>query len=282
MIPADTRVSDTASLILLWAENAVHTSAYSRSYTELLNLDFGRDLFTRCNAVWPHYGEVIKNRKHCIRNAALRSVQQDGATQVAVFGSGMDALSLDVAASASNVTVYEIDTLQMSLKRKIIRMVSDGLADSIKCITADLQNASRVVAEMRKAGWDRSLPSVLVFEGISYFLPEEDLWNLISKFRRPDRGNAVLLEYLLHRHLIAPDRACVPERIFETIQRCSQDHIRGITRYGIDDVQRQLAKLNGRVTKKHTMKDMEVGRTGRNKYFKTDESGWIEICCIDV
>jgi len=279
-------MSSISSLILLWARPPVHTSPAARAYLKRLDLSGGEELLSRCDRIWPQYGEVIKNRKSQILRLVLNEAGGRRKPQVVVFGSGMDALSLEVASEIDGVTVYEVDRDGMDAKQRLIaRCAGRGVSSRIRCITADLVDADSVMAALRGNGWQASVPSILVFEGVSYWIPQSSLFGLISRFGTSDRSNTLVLEYLVHGDCIADGRARIPEMVFEEVRKeirsetvqSRRGQAPGPARYDAARIQGLLGGAAA-VTDRFTLRDMERGRIGRNVYFGTDESGWIEVC----
>ena len=267
---------DTAALVLLLSQNAVHTSPYSRKYLAALNLDSGRRMLSVCNKIWPHYDEVIQNRKKMLLDLTLRIIASKKASQVIIFSSGLDALSLEITSREKDAAIYEADISHMEYKKSLFEKIDSGLCKKIRLVTADIGKPEDAVAKMVKAGLDMQRPSVLVFEGISYYLPPKSLFGLISQFRTGRRKNHLLLEYLLPRKYIAGDVAYIPRKIYSVINDSLPERIR-FSRYDSGIIRSRLG-AEARMLKSYTLKEMEKNRTGRNEYFKTGNSGWIEIC----
>ncbi len=270
-------LSDTSALVLLLTDGAVHTSKHSKKYLGMLNLDSGRALYSECDRIWPHYGEVIKNRKRCIMDLVLHHVIGERITQLAVLGSGMDALSLETVSRARNVDAYDVDYSHMGLKERLIRKAYGP--SPIRCVLSDLNDSKKVLDCMRKNGWGSSRPSVLVLEGISYYLSRKKLWDLVAAFKTADRRNVLILEYMVPQEGIAKKRQQISEQVFGAIQKKSGNpKTHHTVRYDADDVRMHVKKIGGCVIRRYRMKDMEKSRTGHNVHFKTYKSGWIEIC----
>ena len=266
-------LSDTSALVLLWAQGEIHTCGNSRAFLESLDLGPGMELLEKCNGVWPHYGQVILNRKKCILDLARHAVCSDKITQVVIFGAGMDALSVELASSGpEGLRVFDVDYAGMQEKGRLIRAVDPALAGRIICINADLKEPEKAYGLLQKHGWDGSRPSALVLEGISYYLGEVDLADLIGMFRTG--RNRVLLEYLLHDRCISKERAGIPTGVFGAISGP-----RGIrpVRYDAAGVRRALGPA-GNAVRVHDLRDMERSRLGRNVHFKGKRSGWIQVC----
>ena len=270
-------LSDTSALVLLLADGAVHTSRHSKKYLGMLNLDSGKTLYSECGRIWPHYGEVIKNRKRCIMDLVLHHVTEERITQLAVLGSGMDALSLETVSRAKDVDAYDVDYSHMELKERLIRKAYG--TSPIRCVLSDLNDAKKVLDGMRKNGWDNSRLSVLVLEGISYYLSRKKLWDLVAAFKTADRRNVLILEYMVPQEGIARKRQQIPEQVFGAIQKKSDDpKTHHTVRYDADDIRIRIEKIGGCLILRYRMKNMEKNRTGHNVHFKTYKSGWIEVC----
>lgn len=270
-------LSDSSSLVLLWAEGSIHKSPRARRYLKLLDLKAGMDLHARCDRVWPHYTEVIKNRKQCILELVMHDALT-GIKQVVIFGSGMDALSLEIASAVEDEIVYEVDESGMDLKRELINQANADPDGAVRLVTADLCDVKSVVNRMRKAGWNSNEPSILIFEGVSYFLPERSLWDLIAAFSTEGGRNRLVLEYLLGENQISAGRAAISGRVFDIIlESAGILDAPPVTRYDENGIRRRLGVLGGRIIHRYGMREMEKERTGENAYFGEDGSWWIEI-----
>ncbi len=272
-------ISSTSALALLWTDGKIHRGASARKYLEKLRLNSGKELLSKCNRVWPHYGEVIKNRKSCILELAGEIVR-GGVGQIVTLGAGMDPLSLEVCEMSQKARVFEVDFENMGVKSGMIKKISPSLGRRICCITADISRPNTVMRKLVEDGWAKNRRTLVILEGISYYLAEERLWDMIRKFSTLDQRNRVILEYLLPSSDVQKNRAGIPNRIFHIIAR--DFDLAGIVRYSISDIRARVRRMGGEVTGHHTMREMEKNRTCENRYFKTKKSGWIEICRLSV
>ena len=265
-------LSDTSALALLMAGGAVHTSGSARAYLESLDLSPGRGLYERCNEIWEHYGEVIKNRKSCILEMSKRALGQ-GLGQIVILGAGFDALSLELLQHAGGIMAYEADAANMRIKERMVRKASPHLCGRMRWVDADLGDAAGLVRSLKASGWKERMPSLIVIEGVSYYLAEDEMRGLVAAFKNK-ASNRLILEYLLPHECIDPDRADIPARIFGAIQ--SRYGV-PLSRYDLQGIKR-LAGPDGRVDRVLDMREMEAERTGGNAHFKGSASGWIQIC----
>lgn len=274
------KLSPTSSSVLLWMDGRIYESDFSQKFLDRVNLDSGRELMSKCDQVWPHYGMVIRNRKHCILNLTKHILKDSTIRQMVILGAGVDPLSIEMCSYFKELKVFELDYDCMDLKTSIIQSIDPGLADSISCITVDISKPDKVIEQLTAHGW-RNEPSLVIAEGISYYLPSEEFWNLIGRFKTNTHDNKIILEYLLPDVDIAEDRATIPNRIFEIIF----DHLKtetNVTKYNIGKINGHLQRLDGVLSNRYKMMDMEKNRTGQNRHFPSENSGWIEICCFSI
>ena len=269
------KLSDTSAFVTLLAGREVHTSPHTLRYLDMMDLSPGEDLIRKCLRIWPHLDQLVKNRKRCILDETLECLS-GGIGQVVILGSGIDTLSLEVASRTEGVTVYELDTDNMDAKRRLLDEAAPDVAGRIRCVTADLGRPSEAVDRAAKAGWRADLPSVLVLEGVSYYLGERTFWDIIRQFGAGSE-NQVILEYLVPSGSIEPGRAHIPDAVFDTIGEYLSDRL-DIYRLDHNVVRKRAAELGGRVVRRHTMHTMEIHRTGATRHFPTERSGWIEVC----
>ena len=209
-------------------------------------------------------------------------IQGGSIKQVVVLGAGLDPISLEV--QSGDTHIFEIDYAGMDLKQSLLYKIDPVLCDLIRCITADLSAPDTVLQRLEDAGWKKNERTLLILEGISYYLSPEKLWSLVGAFKSSQKNNAVLLEYLYKREAIAPERAAIPDDIFDAIlSECATTTTTACTaipfpRYLADDIAHYTKQIGGHVHKCHNMMSIEMDRTHKNTYFKTKESGWIGVC----
>jgi len=162
----------------------------------MLDLGLGEGIMRECDRFWPHYSEVIRNRKSCVLDLALDCIENDGTRQVVVLGAGMDALSIELC-SWLDCVVFDVDSAGMGRKEQLVGALAQDLRGALRCVTADASRRASVTSGLAGAGWSRDEPSLLVVEGLSYYLTAGDLWGLASGFSTAHRDNRMILEYLL-------------------------------------------------------------------------------------
>ena len=269
-------LASTSALVLLWEESEIHTSELSQHYKKLIDLNSGRKLITKCNQVWAHYDQVIKNRKNCILNIVNNVLSNIEMQQVVLLGAGLDSLSLEICSRFNSIKIFEVDNAHMEVKKHIVHEIDPSLSNHIKFITFDLSFPKELLNNMKNCGFQKNKPTLIVAEGFSYYMKEKKFWNIIRKFQTPKKQNNLILEYLVPREMIKENRAAIPDKIFKIIG--SEFGLENITHYIKTEIQSKIFNLNGNIIANYNMKQMEKERTDENQYFKNDKSGWIELC----
>lgn len=271
------RLSSTSAFVSLLAGDTIHTSTYSNRYRAMLDLSAGMHLLDECRIFHPYLAEIVKNRKWFILNEAIRGIRQ-GALQVVILGSGLDTLSLELAWLKDSVMIYEVDVAQMELKEKIIQYAAPNAADHIRCVTADLAQTDETVRRIKGAGWAEDKTSVVVLEGISYYLKPGQMWEGIRRIDRC-RENVNILEYITPAECIQQDRSGIPDQVFDIIQKSIPESMQ-VERFSYDMILKQAQMAGYDVVSRSTMQEIEKSRTGTNRYYPTISSGWVEMVLL--
>lgn len=275
--PAD--LEPTAALVMLWARDLYRTGSAERFYS-CLDLAAGEQMRRECEAVCPWYAEVILNRKWFIREIAVRFVADACAPcHVVVPAAGKSPLALELldACGEGIASVIEVDIEGMEEKQYLYERAAPAHAAKIRCVSADLADLPGTAAAIAGAGYDPDLPTVVILEGVSYYIPPAVLSGIFSLFASPDRKNLAIVEYLLPCRLVAEKRRNIPREIWRIINRdCNPG---GTVTYSPEEIEQALARAGCDSVVQHSMYEIELARTGANRYFPAVVDGWIAITC---
>lgn len=267
------KLSSTSALVLLWARQECYQSKRARDYLSQLDLEDGKILYERCKEICTYYDEVIKNRKFGVNNLVKKYfTEKIGSRQLVIAGAGFDALGIEVMELYPHVKVFELDKENMNIKSRLATKLDNESKRNIMFIEVNLLNISDVYRSLTAHGWDPIRPTLLIIEGISYYLPTESIQKLVQVIN----PNWTIFEFLKQDEEIATDRVNIHKKVFGLISSlCELSHI-GQYNYS------QLEKLfnNISILAKYSMKRLEEMRTGSNRFFPTEDSGWIEVCLL--
>ncbi len=265
----------TAALVMRWAL-PLYRAGIAGRFVASLDLAGGRELHERCSAVCDWYGEVILNRKHCIGSLIrLQIAGTEDDVRVVILAAGRSPLGLELAAdgSLSISSIVEVDIVGMEEKAALYAEIDPISCRRIRCLTADITARDlREVLGPEVSG----APSIVLLEGISYYLSERELARILLAFRSEDRSNRFVLEYLLPCDAVRPERRAIPREIFRIIGESAG--LAAIRAYAPDEVDRIVAASGGAVDVHYRMNRMERRRTGETRYFPGEADGWISCC----
>jgi len=269
------KLSSTSALVLLWAGKECYKTKKSREFLNQLDLEDGMSLYKQCEEICPYYDQVIKNRKFGVLNLIEKSVPDKNTVfQLIIPGAGLDPLGIEVGEIYPNSKVFELDEYNMKLKSELYNKLGNGSKSNINFIETSLSDPSSILKKLTAHSWNQKFPTLMIFEGISYYLTD-DLIQQIAMLIKPDW---MILEFLKQDKDVAPDKVMIPEKIFSIVS--NQCELPFINRYSYSKIERLFDNMT--VMDKFSMKRLENMRTGSNKYFMTENSGWIEVCLLRV
>lgn len=268
----------TAALVIDWAKD-MYDAGSAAAFIAHLDLSAGHRIRQECDSVCPWYPEVMMNRKWFIRHtASVFIAAQDGPCQVLVLASGKSPLSLELLEAAPDriAAVIETDIAGMEEKKQIYEAVAPEDAKRIRCVCADLYDPAATRNAVDEAGtFDPDRPTVIVFEGISYYLPPAVSSGVLSPFTSTRRQNAVILDSLLPCRLVREDRRYISRGIWDILHR--DCNVQKTITYSPEEMEAMLSSAGCDHVRHHAMDEMEKIRTGKNRFFLSDSDGWIRI-----
>lgn len=265
------KLSSTSALVLLWAKNECYKSKNAKAYLDLLDLESGNKLYEECNKIWQFYNEVIKNRKFGVIELIKKALSESkDIKQIIIAGAGLDALGIEIIEYFPNLKVFELDLENMETKSHLFSKINSH-SKSISFITVNLSNNKEVERELLKNEWNPKKQTLLIMEGISYYLTSETIKELIETIK-PKR---IVFEFLKQKEDITSERSIIADEVFGLIS--NQCDCPKIIRYDYPQIERSFHRP---ILIKQSMKHLEKERVGINKHFPTKNSGWIDVCLL--
>jgi len=249
----------------------------AQRFAEQLDLSGGEQLFSGCSAICPWYGEVIQNRKYFMKKIIERPLDILNPSQRLVLATGQSpvALELSLERPSQISRAFEVDISGMEEKARLYAETFPGVQRKLLCLAGDITSEG-LLPLLEKAGYAKDAASIVLMEGISYYLPKPTLQELISRFGSGGKS-IIIIEYLLPCGKVEPSRRQVPREIFSLIRRSAG--LEEISCYTRDELDKIFREAGGKLLESWSMKEMELARCRRNRYFPEDGLGWIE-CVI--
>jgi methyltransferase (TIGR00027 family) len=137
---------------------------------------------TLSDAIEPGGAVFVLARKLWIDERA-RAGLAAGLTQMAVLGAGYDPLCLRLAPAFPAARFWELDHPDtQAVKRRALER-HGAMTNTVRLVPADLQDEAPD-AMLAPAGWDASLPSLAVAEGVVMYLEDAQLDALLASLVR--------------------------------------------------------------------------------------------------
>ena len=273
-----TNLEPTAALVMIWARDLYRTGGAADFYS-CLDLSAGERMKQECDMVCPWYGQVVMNRKWFIRHLVEEFIERAGAPcQVIMPAAGKSPLALELLDACKDriASVIETDITGMEEKQRLYKRAAPAHTGKIRCVPADLYDPQGTAGAIRATGrYDPRLPTFVITEGISYYIPPAVLSGIISLFASDGKKNRAILDYMLPCRLVRDERRHFPRGIWQIINRyCNPD---GTVTYSPDEMEQTLTRAGCSHIEHHPLHDIELHRTGMNRYFPAISDGWIQI-----
>jgi O-methyltransferase involved in polyketide biosynthesis len=270
------RLEPTAALVMRWALKLYDEEAILR-FVNQLDLSAGEALLDKCHSVCNWYDKVILNRKSFISyliEQELCAAKEE--YQLVLLAAGKSPLSIEILLrNPSKVyRIFEVDASGMEAKSRLYLKVFPGFSEKLKCVTADIASLDILgILGRPENGYRHDLPTIILLEGISYYLRKQELKNIIASFQSEKEG-IFIIEYLVPYRCVDEARRSIPEGVFKIIQEdCG---LNSITYYTKKELRGFFREKGGDLISSYSLVDMELMRTGANIYFEKPSDGWIE------
>ncbi|MCX6699099.1 MAG: class I SAM-dependent methyltransferase [Methanomicrobiales archaeon] len=265
-------VSDTAALVMLWANQYYQHNPLIMAYLQRLDLESGRSLFQHYNCICPWYSEVIINRKHFISNTVRSMVNSTpGKVTILNLGAGFSPLALELSdLLTTNCHFIEIDENGMGLKQALYPDLVPDRCGFISSIEADITDGPSLE---RALAHDNVGHLIVIMEGLTYYISREEMVGVLSNLSGISRQQSIVFEHLKPCRLIREERQFIPGKIFSHVRDYTA--LDRMTTYSEKEI-RDILPV-GFTCSYYDMDVMEKRRTGACSYFVTPDSGWLSV-----
>ena len=268
------QVSATSSLILLWTDQRIYESVSAKKFFQNINLDAGKGLKDQLTDI-PHIKEEITNRKYGVKKFCDQFLSTCEDAQVVFLGSGIDPKSIDVAELYPKTSVFDVDMDNMQAKTDINKKIAGP--SNIAFCQADVSNAREVVDTLSQHGYKKDRPTLVVAEGITYYISKE-LFRETLKALRTDKGGAAIEYSLPNEALTHPEMAVHYKNNFENV-RSLLKWPTPLCRYTTQEISQLADFSGGQLSQTLNQQEIERERTGGNRHYQ-DHTGCIYISLI--
>ena len=271
------RLEPTASLVMRMAEPLYRRGKIKR-YFSRLDLSSGEALLEQCSQICAWYAQVILNRKHYISGNVRDYIRRNKKpVQIIIPAAGKTPLGMELVLNKRLriASVFETDITGMREKKRLAAELFPEISGRIHFFKADISKYGWEKIIFRHRAYKPERPSLIILEGISYYLPPASLLKTIACFKTQNRSNAVMFEYKIPDENVSSERRAIPRAVFGAIRK---DCKTALTAYTRKQLTGMLESVGAEILSAADMARMEKLRTGKNRFFKRSADGWIE--CI--
>ncbi len=267
-------ISDTSALVLNWTSKDVLHSKAAQNYFDSLDLSGADSLFKKFDKKENFLQtQLLTNRKFFVRKCTVQFLEkcknENVSGQVIILAAGIDPLSVEVASLYPHCIIFDVDKYVMSEKENYL----NNTCPNIQFIECDITNIELLREALAKKGWNTTLPSLLVMEGITYYLHENDLRNVLTFFAGAVSGfvcdfglNPEFVNEQNRAHGIETRRKIIESVGLEFMNCYDPDYYMNIVKQcGFKNLERV------------TMKHIQAERTGESTPFNCNEPAWVAL-----
>jgi methyltransferase (TIGR00027 family) len=158
---------------------AANAFGYSPSLMRISKRRWMVGFYNVADRIMPGMFEGLGERKIFMNNEVERAIN-DGFIQVLVLGAGFDTLCLRLAPRFPEVSFFEIDHPSTArAKKKGVEEI--GQPANLTLIPADLGKTKMVDILGADPAWDKNKQTIIVMEGLLYYLRPEDVLDVFSQ-----------------------------------------------------------------------------------------------------
>jgi O-methyltransferase involved in polyketide biosynthesis len=267
-------ISATSALVLNWTSSEIWKSRNARDYINSLDLSEGSELYNTFDGLENYMlTQAITNRKYFVRKHTIGFLQEceheNTKGQVIILAAGIAPLSVEIASFFPENTVFDVDKYSMPEKGKHLH----NTCPNIKFIECDIINVNLLQEKLTQYGWDTENPTIVVIEGIIYYLMETDLRNLLSFFA--GKNARMVADFVLK-----PEYVNVKNRIFgvEVFGKISDwVGLEFLNFYEPEYFMALVRECGFKNPKRFTMDEIQKERTGQKDPFDFEEPAWVSM-----
>ena len=268
-------VPATSAFVLLFTEPDIYYGDSAKKLLASVDLSTGLGIKNHFEEYWEDIYEEVANRKTGVQIQCRAYLNAQPEAQIVCLGGGLDPLSLDLAEAFSLAAVFDVDIANMDLKQEINHAIG---GPEVTFCTADLTNPTSLISTLESKGWNPEHPTLIVAEGITYYVPKPLFRAALAAFRTS--GGALVLEYSLPDDVLTgTPRAEDYEDFFQRLYQLLEMPFPPV-RYDDSYVNELAEALSGRLVQTQRQHELEFLRKGKNVLRPDPAQGAIQVSTI--
>lgn len=267
------QVAPTAALVLYQARD-IFNEGIARDYMSSLDLSAIQPMAEKLGAL-PSLSHVIQFRKQYLRFLADAYLPDSEPVQIVILGAGLDPLGLQLLERYGGdiARIFEVDTAHLAEKDLVYRKIAPE-ANNLHLVHCDITDPQHLLECLVASGYDKDVPTILVFEGIIHYITQEKFYDIMRRFRTRNRTNLVLMDFALPYEDVSPELAPAYRRSISSFERMLNCRLFLYSRMQVFGI---IDRLGGDVSTIDTMQDMEFKLKGHNEVYHDAAESLMEV-----
>lgn len=132
-----------------------------------------------------------------------RLIAEDEIGQVVILGAGLDTRGIRFRESGCRFFELDFPGTQALKRERVDRLRKKGVLDDSHVVYIPIDfNESRPFDELQRRGFDSAKRTLVIWEGVTMYLPEETIHSVLSDIRRETPlGSYLVFDYLLPQNI---------------------------------------------------------------------------------
>jgi len=266
------KISATSALVLNWTDHKLWQSPETVSFNSQLDLSEGEQLFNLFSEeeTFMHL-QAVSGRKYFMKNTVLGFLEelskQNQSGQVIILAAGLAPLSIEIASTFSTCRVFDVDKYLMNEKQELVNRIPPN----IEFIECDITDLNALKEKLRSCNFKMNMPSIAVMEGIIYYLPLDDLRNILQFLKQ--NNIAFAGDFCLKPELVNEKTRFYLSDVFRKIK--DEVQLDFINFYSPEEIVNLLQEAGYKTISVSNMQQIQEDRTGDKHPFSEKDSSWV-------
>lgn len=164
-------------------------------------------------------------------NSLLKWIGKEKNSQVIILGTGFDsrAIRFEKLLKENNIQVYEIDLKAMlDYKKEIINNEIKANIDHVTFVACNFQK-DNVIEKLSESGFDFKRPTLILWEGVTYFLTKENIEYYLKLFKDNVHNKLqITLDYAFRDYIDGDLNFYGAKELYDILIELGEPHLFGL------------------------------------------------------
>ena len=261
-----TKLEPTAAMVMKMSEPLAKNDDFFAKYLSTLDLSSAEDFieYLSQEGLLNYAIEITCNRKHTIKKSLVEFVEKSNdKLQLVSLACGKSPVLLEIynLFKEKPIKYFEVDITPLEDKKKIYKKLINDSFYKFQFLNLDLlsKDFSKL---MNESGLNHQIETFFIIEGLSHYIEEKSLTQLMQSIRMMCKKSSVLVEYSPPFKKFDSPYMEYSQKFFSSIEDFFFQS--GMYQYDASDMKEIFEISGGKVIKSTKCWEMEKARTKKN------------------